>query len=399
MVAIGGDPLDVVEEKVAEPFHLRQPLPPQRVDPAEQESQHAGAGFVRPEAIELLPQDIRLEQATIRREQRLQLLALRPADRLPTPQQQPAFPPSVLAHHRPGPEELLAADLVERGARVLQHVELVEDQLGVQQRLRHRIEMRAMHVSADRGDSRSLPGHWPLIAGAVLLLGVAIAPRVVHAQGPEWHATVGVQSKDLGRQALAFLPNEIWIHAGDSITWRFDVDEIHTVTFLKSLQPRTPFPFGCSFGPTPVFSTSPATFNGSACMSTPPLVKPQTFTVNFPTAGNYKLVCLVHQDMTGVVHVLDPTDTITFGTEPANPMPPVNVTVDADGARHSVINSPADSAHSGFILAAPQDRVGLAQSPISVTRFRVTFPHAGVFPYICALHDDLGMKGKVVVLP
>jgi hypothetical protein len=28
MVAIGGDPLDVAEEKVAEPFHLRQPLPP-----------------------------------------------------------------------------------------------------------------------------------------------------------------------------------------------------------------------------------------------------------------------------------------------------------------------------------------------------------------------------------
>jgi plastocyanin len=43
-----------------------------------------------------------------------------------------------------------------------------------------------------------------------------------------WFATVGAQSNDKGRQALAFLPNEIWIHAGDSITWMFDVDEIHT---------------------------------------------------------------------------------------------------------------------------------------------------------------------------
>jgi hypothetical protein len=33
-------------------------------------------------------------------------------------------------------------------------------------------------------------------------------------------------------QALAFLPNEIWIHAGDSITWTFPVSEPHTVTFL-----------------------------------------------------------------------------------------------------------------------------------------------------------------------
>lgn len=27
--------------------------------------------------------------------------------------------------------------------------------------------------------------------------------------------------------------------------------------------------------------------------------------MNFPTAGNYKLVCLVHEDMTATIHVLD----------------------------------------------------------------------------------------------
>ena len=30
----------------------------------------------------------------------------------------------------------------------------------------------------------------------------------------------------------------------------------------------------------------------------------QTFTVMFTTVGNFKLTCLVHEDMTGVVHVL-----------------------------------------------------------------------------------------------
>jgi plastocyanin len=92
--------------------------------------------------------------------------------------------------------------------------------------------------------------------------------------------------------------------------------------------------------------------------------------------------------------------TVTFGTEPANPVPPSsNVTVDGDGALHGTISSNADSVHSGLIEAPPQERLGLMQSPLGVTRFRVTFTNAGTFPYICALHDDLGMKGTVIVYP
>ncbi len=317
----------------------------------------------------------------------------------------------------------------------------------------------------------------------LLVLAILIVPRVVHAQ---WRATVGAQSNNKGRQALAFLPNEIWIHAGDNITWNFGVDEIHTVTFLKAGQTRLHRLVGC-----PGFTLGGSiTFDGSACVTTASLVKGQTFMVTFPIAGNYKLVCLVHPNMTGVVHVLalsallphdqdfyddqaedqreallsdeggheredldsdsehshgnevtagigeisataggsdslsvmrfmqsrtlihagetvewtnsDPVTphTITFGIEPANPNPPSgNVTLDADGARHALITSPADNVHSGFIVAPPQDRIGLAQAPPGVTRFRVTFTSPGVFPYICALHDDLGMKGTVTVLP
>ena len=320
------------------------------------------------------------------------------------------------------------------------------------------------------------------ILGGILLLVILSVPQLAQAQ---WRALVGAQTNDKGRQALSFLPNEIWIHAGDNITWRFDADEIHTVTFLKADQPRPFFGDGC-----PGFSSSPAVFDGSTCVTTPPLVKGQTFTVQFPTAGNFKLTCLVHENMSGVIHVLnlnqplphdqafydreatdrrrellydfdfingvghhghscgsrgpvaagtgevsataggfdtlsvvrfqhDPTEihagqtvewtnldpvlphTITFGGEPqGDPFPPSsNVTVDADGARHATINSPSDSAHSGFIVAAPQERLGLPQAPLTFTRFRVTFPHAGTFPYICALHDTLGMKGKVIVRP
>ena len=73
----------------------------------------------------------------------------------------------------------------------------------------------------------------------MLLFAVLIVPQVLW--GAEWFATVGAQSSDKGRQALAFLPNEIWIHAGDSITWRWDADDIHTVTFLPATEPRPDF--------------------------------------------------------------------------------------------------------------------------------------------------------------
>jgi plastocyanin len=320
---------------------------------------------------------------------------------------------------------------------------------------------------------------------ATLTIFVAVL-AFTPAFGSQWHATVGAQSKDKGRQVLAFLPNEIWVHAGDSITWTFDVDEIHTVTFLANGQTRLPFPVGC-----PGFSASGSAFDGSSCVTTPPMVSGQTFSVLFPAPGNYKLVCLVHEDMTATIHVLDTSaalphgqafydrqaaeqardllaaadhdqmgdmasvhrhdgsanavavgigkvlanggghqtvsvmrfvqpemvihagatvewtnydpitpHTITFGTEPADPMPPSsNVTVDADGALHATIKSGSDSVHSGFIMSAPQERLFLPQAPLGMTRFRVTFTTPGVYPYICALHDDLGMKGRIIVVP
>lgn len=322
----------------------------------------------------------------------------------------------------------------------------------------------------------SVVSRWALFSAALLV------PQLAQAQ-VEWRATVGAQSQGMGFQVLAFLPNEIWINAGDSITWTFNVDEIHTVTFLKARQVRPPFFSGC-----PGFASDPATFDGSECVTTPPLASGATFTVNFPKVGNFKLVCLVHENMTATVHVFpaghalphtqrfydtqatgrkqdllaeassigklavssghavtagvgavaatpggtdtvsvlrfahenitihagetiqwgnrDPVTphTVTFGEEPpddALQTPSDNVTVDADGARHVTLNTPDDSAHSGFIRAEPQERTGLRQTPPSeiFTRFRVTFTQPGTYPYICSLHDELGMEGTVTVIP
>ena len=92
--------------------------------------------------------------------------------------------------------------------------------------------------------------------------------------------------------------------------------------------------------------------------------------------------------------------TITFGAEPADPIPPsANVTMDVDGALHATISSTSDNAHSGFVVSAPQERIGLPQAPLGVTRFRITFTKPGTYPYVCALHDNLGMTGRITVLP
>lgn len=329
-----------------------------------------------------------------------------------------------------------------------------------------------------------------LLGGFTLLLAIFSASITAQAQ-QTWRALLGAQDKSMGRQAIAFLPNELWIHAGDSILWTSGSGDIHTVSFFIANQPYQDFTVGC-----PGYTPSGSSFTGTKCVSAPPLVTGQSYTVKFPTAGNFKLICLVHPHMTGVIHVLpaaaalphnqmfydelaekqthdiladtdsekhhmnmaegddmfstrilrgksviagigeigstaagfqslsvvrfikgdievrigdtvewtnlDPAlpHTVTFGKEPANPFPPSpNVTLQADGSLHATIHSTSDNVHSGFLGAAPEDQVGVPQAPPATTVFRVTFTHAGTYDYICALHDNLGMKGKIVVLP
>jgi plastocyanin len=136
---------------------------------------------------------------------------------------------------------------------------------------------------------------WPIV--------VALSVLPASVQATEWHAFAGVQSTDKGHQILAFLPNELWVHTGDSIRWQFVTDEIHTVSFLTPGQIRPTYVIGC-----PGTGTTPdgSSFAGAICVNSGTLVTGQSYTVDFPAAGNYRLVCLVHANMTGTIHVLNP---------------------------------------------------------------------------------------------
>jgi plastocyanin len=143
-----------------------------------------------------------------------------------------------------------------------------------------------------------------------------LMPALVQAQ--DWQVQVGAQSEDKGRQVIAFLPNELWIHAGDSVDFKVATDEPHTVTFLTPNQLRPPFPVGC-----PGTTQNGSAEDGSTCVNSGPLTKGQHSLVTFPTAGNFKLVCLFHQNHTAIIHVLDvslklPHDQAFYSAEAAD---------------------------------------------------------------------------------
>jgi plastocyanin len=336
------------------------------------------------------------------------------------------------------------------------------------------------------------------VVTSLLLLGMLSLPHAAQAQ-QNWNATVSSQSTDMAKQAVAFLPSELWIHAGDSITWTFASGDIHTVTFLTVGQV---YPFDFTQGCPPI-TPSGSPFDGSSCVSSAPLALGQTYQVIFPKAGNYEIVCLVHAEMFGVIHVLDPTlplphdqafydeqakeqlnalledadrhqhhaehehsigdmfsanvsshiksvtagvgeiaataggqqsfslvrfingtviihagdtvewsnldpelgHTITFGTVPQDLIDPscspnCVASTDPDGALHATITSTQQNVHSGLTGALLEDVPGFPQGPVSPpTRFRITFTTPGTYPYVCAFHDNLGMEGRVTVLP
>jgi plastocyanin len=141
----------------------------------------------------------------------------------------------------------------------------------------------------------------------LLLAAILSVPSPMKAQ-TTYYANAGGETPDQGIQADAFLPNELWLFEGDSIQWTFvPKNEPHTVTLLTpgQIRPSAPPPAGPPFAVQGVACGPAPAYDGSACVSTATgLAGGATFTVTFPTAGDYKLVCLIHTDMVGTVHVL-----------------------------------------------------------------------------------------------
>jgi len=282
-----------------------------------------------------------------------------------------------------------------------------------------------------------------------------------HSHAPHtWTVQVGEETPNQAVQGMAFLPSNVYVDAGDTVAWTAKSGEIHTVTFLaagQSLASTQPFD---PSNPAELFRVGGNTYNGHSYYSSGVLANVTnsglpsltSYSLVFPKAGTYTYYCLVHGAMMkGTVHVaragtpypytqkqynqrveakklailrdglklwhetaelankhhvyvgaddgtamimrfIQPTvrvhvgekvtfipndmaepHTVTFGAEPANiAMPVGNPATFAGGQLNSGVLMPGSS-------------------------FTVTFTKAGTFTYLCAIHDFLGMTGKVVV--
>jgi plastocyanin len=308
-------------------------------------------------------------------------------------------------------------------------------------------------------------------------VGSVVAPAAIAADpAVAWQATAGASTRDEAVQANSFLPRELSVNVGDSITWTVGSGEFHTVTFLSGAA-APPFvivtPSGPQFNPAAVVPSGGPTYDGTGIANSGLLFTGQQFTLGFTTAGHYGFRCLIHAGMAGTVDVRgagtpypasqrtydiasrvagnrllatgrrleartlaaarqsatvavgagastgswgslaimrflpsrpvihagdtvtwinhDPETphTITFGEEPSGGPLGAFAPSGLDGPGHATIGSPETSVNSGFTGAA---------FPFGTT-FSATFTAPGTYHFICALHDELGMKGTVVVLP
>ena len=133
-----------------------------------------------------------------------------------------------------------------------------------------------------RGRILSRRDLFSVLFGLVLAAGLLASAMAASAQ-QTWHVQVGAERHDQAKRVDAFLPNEIWIYAGDSIKFTFSSNsEAHTVTLVETGQARP--------------LSSGRTASAAA------------YIMKLPTTGNYKLLCPAHSDMYGVVHVMQHTD-------------------------------------------------------------------------------------------
>jgi plastocyanin len=206
----------------------------------------------------------------------------------------------------------------------------------------------------------------------VALCAAAVFSQAVRAQS--WQATAGAQTPDKGRQALAFLPNEVWIHAGDSITWTFATDEPHSVTFLTPGQVRPSFVAGC-----PGITVDGSPFDNSTCVNSGRVGTPgTTYTVTFPKPGNYRLVCLVHSNMTGIVHVLDPAEVLPHDADFYEDLTEVerrDLLNDRDGDLNENHGKDMPHDHSSAVVVGTGELVSTPGGVQSVSRMRFMHPN------------------------
>jgi plastocyanin len=141
-----------------------------------------------------------------------------------------------------------------------------------------------------------------------------------HAQEPKtFNVLVGAEDASVGALIDAFFPDTLLVHVGDTVHWKRNSNEIHTVSFLAGtpipdliIPAPAGLPSPVMFNPVAAFPTVPAngqydgsTFANSGIIGPDP-GQAESFDLTFTQPGTYNYVCLVHGViMSGKIVVLD----------------------------------------------------------------------------------------------
>ncbi|MCA9826096.1 MAG: hypothetical protein KC479_11790 [Dehalococcoidia bacterium] len=148
-----------------------------------------------------------------------------------------------------------------------------------------------------------------IAAGSVMTLAIiaVAAPFAVHSVVADHdEVTADAGGGETGYAINLFLPKDITIHTGDTVTWDFPWFEPHSVTYGTPTgdptAPSVPLDEAYAFDGTGYFSSG---------LLGPGFSDETTFSVTFTMAGDYELYCAIHPFMTGNVSVVDDGDTDT----------------------------------------------------------------------------------------
>jgi plastocyanin len=295
-----------------------------------------------------------------------------------------------------------------------------------------------------------------ILALATVPLGASTAL----ADAPQtWTVQVGEESPNQSIQGMAFLPADIYIHPGDTVHWVANSGEIHTVTFLADQSATTPPPFSL---PTDLFPSGGSTYTPGGYFTSGVMANVSdsgfpartSYDLTFPAIGDFTYFCLVHGAMMkGTVHVESGTlpftqkdydnqarattraimlDGHTLWTQTRAAVDMHTVAMGADDGTAMIMrfvqptvvihvgqtvtfeNNGMAAPHTITFGAEPANIFAPEGDPTNFTggdlssgivppvapfnTFTVTFKKAGTFHYYCALHDYLGMVGKVIVV-
>ncbi|WP_284976426.1 plastocyanin/azurin family copper-binding protein [Arthrobacter sp. efr-133-TYG-104] len=270
-----------------------------------------------------------------------------------------------------------------------------------------------------------------------------------------WKVQVGEQSSDFAIQGMRFLPGEIWIDQGDSISFLAKSAEPHTVSFGTPPLPPTNFNNVLADAVPPVggrvFNPSAPWTNSGILTTMPSSAFPSvtSYVQKFTLKGSFTFYCLLHGKMMSLTVHVQPAhskyphsqayyneqaevqteriidDGMALWEKTADMATPTHVYVGASDTQAMVMRFiwPKNTVPAGttvtFDMSANKVFVphtvtftSLQQNGKPVdsgnmfpafaggpSMFKVTFDQTGTWKYICEFHDTMGMVGSVKVTP